>query len=265
MRRCAILTRSPLRPESILRSEFNGVLEVAKEHFDEVLVWDWACKPELLISENFQLVILVGDFDVFNCFEACRRLKQKAPKLNLLVLADAYRANKFHNQLKRTGATGLCIWNPDRNRERLSEAIQKTSKSLFYWDAQIRSIPVLTIAPEELGISLTDRESEVLLRIKLRTEVIAQELQMRSRSLEKHIECLMAKFRVASRYELAFLAQQLGYELKTPEPGMEEDLALQEYLYWGNKLIRALLQQNERLKENLDEKMCGPDSDSTNS
>lgn len=129
MRKCAILTRSPHRPE------FEWVLEVAKEHFDEVLVWDWAeSRFESLASENFQLVILAGDFDVLNCVEFCWRLKHQAPAQNLLILADVYSANKYQNQFKRSGATGLCIWNKDGSRERLSEAIQMTSNSLFYWD-----------------------------------------------------------------------------------------------------------------------------------
>jgi DNA-binding CsgD family transcriptional regulator len=112
--------------------------------------------------------------------------------------------------------------------------------------------------------NLTDREIEVLIRLDLRNKEIAEELDMKLRTVEKHIECILAKLKVPTRTAAALKAVQLGYVLLPKMPGRdpvtgvthEQTVAeLQAELAIANEHLRALLKQNELLKEALNEKI----------
>jgi Response regulator containing a CheY-like receiver domain and an HTH DNA-binding domain len=115
--------------------------------------------------------------------------------------------------------------------------------------------------------NLTDREIEVLIRLDLRNKEIAEELDMKLRTVEKHIECILAKLKVPTRTAAALKAVQLGYVLLPKMPGRdpvtgvshEQTVAeLQAELAIANEHLKALLRQNELLKEALSEKMRNP-------
>lgn len=112
--------------------------------------------------------------------------------------------------------------------------------------------------------NLTDREIEVLIRLDLRNKEIAEELDMKLRTVEKHIECILAKLKVPTRTAAALKAVQHGYVLLPKVPGRdpvtgvshEQTVAeLQAELAIANEHLKALLRQNELLKEALSEKM----------
>jgi len=90
---------------------------------------------------------------------------------------------------------------------------------------------------------------------------------MKLRTVEKHIECILAKLKVPTRTAAALKAVQLGYVLLPKMPGRdpvtgvshEQTVAeLQAELAIANEHLKALLKQNELLKEALNDKIRNP-------
>jgi DNA-binding CsgD family transcriptional regulator len=152
----------------------------------------------------------------------------------------------------------------------LFEAIEQVTRALPYCDPKITQLvkqaPTNTSMP---NCNLTDREIEVLIRLDLRNKEISEELDMKLRTVEKHIECILAKLKVPTRTAAALKAVQLGYVLLPKMPGRdpvtgvthEQTVAeLQAELAIANEHLKALLNQNQLLKDALNEKMRGASS-----
>jgi DNA-binding CsgD family transcriptional regulator len=163
----------------------------------------------------------------------------------------------------RAGARGFCL--KSSGPRTLFEAIEQTTRGLPYCDPKITQLvkqqPTTTSQPNS---NLTDREVEVLIRLDLRNKEIAEELDMKLRTVEKHIECILAKLKVPTRTAAALKAVQLGYVLLPKMPGRdpvtglshEQTVAeLQAELAIANEHLKALLRQNELLKEALTDKL----------
>lgn len=212
-------------------------------------------------------VILDVDLDVLNGVEVCRRVSQELPNANVLILTDSYHATKYHNQLSRAGARGFCL--KSSGPRTLFEAIEQVTRALPYCDPKITQLVKQTPTTNMPNCNLTDREIEVLIRLDLRNKEIAEELDMKLRTVEKHIECILAKLKVPTRTAAALKAVQLGYVLLPKMPGRdpvtgvshEQTVAeLQAELAIANEHLKALLRQNELLKEALNEKMRNPNT-----
>jgi DNA-binding NarL/FixJ family response regulator len=212
-------------------------------------------------------IILDVDLDVLNGVEVCRRVTQELPNSNVLILTDSYHATKYHNQLIRAGARGFCL--KSSGPRTLFEAIEQVTKTLPYCDPKITQLVKQTPTMSMPNSNLTEREIEVLIRLDLRNKEIAEELDMKLRTVEKHIECILAKMKVPTRTAAALKAVQLGYVLLPKMPGRdpvtgvshEQTVAeLQAELAIANEHLRALLRQNELLKEALNDKMRNPNS-----
>jgi DNA-binding NarL/FixJ family response regulator len=187
------------------------------------------------------------------------------PQTNMLILTDSYHATKYHNQLIRAGVRGFCL--KSSGPRTLFDAIDQVTRGLPYCDPKITQLVKQTPANAMPNTNLTDREIEVLIRLDLRNKEIAEELDMKLRTVEKHIECILAKLKVPTRTAAALKAVQLGYVLLPKMPGRdpvtgvtyEQTVAeLQAELAIANEHLKALLKQNELLKEALNEKMRNP-------
>ncbi|MBX9770544.1 MAG: response regulator transcription factor [Candidatus Obscuribacterales bacterium] len=207
-------------------------------------------------------VILDVDLDVLNGVEVCRRVHDEMPNSNVLVLTDSYHATKYHNQLLRAGSRGFCL--KSSGPRTLFEAIEQVTRGLPYCDPKITQLVKQNPATSLPNCNLTDREIEVLIRLDLRNKEIADELDMKLRTVEKHIECILAKLKVPTRTAAALKAVQLGYVLlpkmpaRDPVTGVshEQTVAeLQAELAVANEHLKALLRQNEVLKEALGDKI----------
>jgi DNA-binding NarL/FixJ family response regulator len=207
-------------------------------------------------------IVLDVDLDGLNGVEVCRRVTTDLPGTNILVLTDSYHATKYHNQLLRAGARGFCL--KSSGPRTLFEAIDQTTRSLPYCDPKITQLVKQSPATAMPNSNLTDREIEVLIRLDLRNKEIAEELDMKLRTVEKHIECILAKLKVPTRTGAALKAVQLGYVLLPKMPGRdpvtgvshEQTVAeLQAELAIANDHLKALLKQNELLKDALNEKL----------
>ena len=211
------------------------------------------------------LVMLDVDLDILNGVEVCRRVSEDLPNTNVLILTDSYHATKYHNQLIRAGARGFCL--KSSGPRTLFEAIEQVSKTLPYCDTKITQLVKQTPTTNIPNSNLTEREIEVLIRLDLRNKEIAEELDMKLRTVEKHIECILAKLKVPTRTAAALKAVQLGYVLLPKMPGRdpvtgvshEQTVAeLQAELAIANEHLKALLKQNELLKEALNDKIRNP-------
>lgn len=247
-----------------LRRVVSEVVEVVGEASDGL-----AC-TELIRRLRPDFVILDVDLDVLNGVEVCRRVSQELPNTNVLVLTDSYHATKYHNQLIRAGARGFCL--KSSGPRTLFEAIEQVTRGLPYCDPKITQLVKQTPSISMPNSNLTDREIEVLIRLDLRNKEISEELDMKLRTVEKHIECILAKLKVPTRTGAALKAVQLGYVLLPKMPGRdpvtgishEQTVAeLQAELAVANEHLRSLLKQNDLLKEALTEKM--PPSQSASS
>ena len=156
-------------------------------------------------------IVLDVDLDVLNGVEVCRRISQELPNSNVLVLTDSYHATKYHNQLIRAGARGFCL--KSSGPRTLFEAIEQVTRALPYCDPKITQLVKQSPTTSMPNCNLTDREIEVLIRLDLRNKEISEELDMKLRTVEKHIECILAKLKVPTRTAAALKAVQLGYVL----------------------------------------------------
>lgn len=158
--------------------------------------------PNLLITEV--------NLDEYNGVDICR-LTQGSLKTNVIIQTDSYYATKYCNQLIRAGALGFCL--KSSGRRALFAAMENVTRNQQYVDPKIselvRQVPH-TIMP---NCTLTEQEVEVLIRLDLRDKEIAEELDMKLRTVQKHVEIILAKLAVPTRIAAAAKAVKLGYML----------------------------------------------------
>lgn len=258
---------SVFRPRTVLCERHELIRFGLKRVVSEVVeiigeAADGMAATEMIRRQRPDFIILDVDLDVLNGVEVCRRVSAELPNANVLILTDSYHATKYHNQLIRAGARGFCL--KSSGPRTLFEAIEQVTRSLPYCDPKITQLVKQTPTTNMPNCNLTDREIEVLIRLDLRNKEIAEELDMKLRTVEKHIECILAKLKVPTRTAAALKAVQLGYVLLPKMPGRdpvtgvshEQTVAeLQAELAIANEHLKALLRQNELLKEALNEKM----------
>jgi len=207
-------------------------------------------------------VMLDVDLDVLNGVEVCRRIGEELSDTNVLVLTDSYHATKYHNQLLRAGARGFCL--KSSGPRTLFEAIDQVTHGLPYCDPKIVQLLKQTPAAGTPSTILTDRETEVLIRLDLRNKEISEELDMKLRTVEKHIESILAKLKVPTRTAAALKALQLGYILlpkmpgRDPITGVSHEHTMSELnaeLAIANEHLKALIKQNELLKQAIEQRI----------
>lgn len=242
-----------------LKRVVSEVVEIVGEAADGMVA------TELIRRLKPDFIILDVDLDILNGVEVCRRVSQELPNSNILVLTDSYHATKYHNQLLRAGARGFCL--KSSGPRSLFEAIEQVTRGLPYCDPKITQLVKQSASTALPNTNLTDREIEVLIRLDLRNKEIAEELDMKLRTVEKHIECILAKMKVPTRTGAALKAVQLGYVLLPKMPGRdpvtgvthEQTVAeLQAELAIANEHLKALLKQNELLKDALNDRLRSP-------
>ncbi len=257
------------RPRTVIceRHELNryGLKRVISEAVDVVgEASDGMIATEMIRRLKPDFVILDVDLDILNGVEVCRRISQELPNSHILILTDSYHATKYYNQLMRTGVHGFCL--KSSGPRSLFDAIEQTTRGLPYCDPKISQLVKQSPSMTMPNTNLTDREIEVLIRLDLRNKEIASELDMKLRTVEKHIECILAKMKVPTRTAAALKAVQQGYVLLPKVPGRdpitgithEQTVAeLQAELAVANEHLRALLKQNDLLKDALNQKL-GP-------
>jgi DNA-binding NarL/FixJ family response regulator len=262
----SISKQSAFRPRTVICERHELIRFGLKRVISEVLdmvgeASDGMAGYEIVKRLRPDFIILDVDLDVLNGVEVSRRISQELPQSNILVLTDSYHATKYHNQLLRAGVRGFCL--KSSGPRTLFESIEQVTRGLPYCDPKITQLVKQSPVISTPNTNLTDREIEVLIRLDLRNKEIAEELNMKLRTVEKHIECILAKLKVSTRTGAALKAVQLGYVLlpkmptRDPVTGVthEQTLAeLQAELAIANDHLKALLKQNDLLKQALNQK-----------
>ena len=158
--------------------------------------------------------IFFADFDVLNVLEICRRIAVEFAGTKVLVIFDTYHATKYHNQLRRAGVHGFSL--RSAGVYDLVNAVETLLRGEEYFNPLTRSLEKTSPKASLLNMQLTDREVEVLKLIKSENHVISKILEMKPRSVEKHLECIFAKLGVRTRAEAIAKAEELGYTLVPP-------------------------------------------------
>lgn len=269
--------RHTFRPRAVLfeRNEIVrfGLKRVVSEVVEVVgEASDGMAALEIIKRLRPDFIIVDVDLDVLNGVEVCRRVQTELPNANILVLTDSYHATKYHNQLLRAGARGFCL--KSSGPRTLFEAIEQVSHGLPYCDPKIVQLVKQAPAIATAATTLTDREIEVLIRLDLRNKEIAEELDMKLRTVEKHIESILAKLKVPTRTAAALKALQQGYILlpkmpeRDPVTGVTHEQTMSELnaeLAIANDHLKALLKQNELLRQALEQRGITSESPSPQS
>lgn len=164
------------------------------------------------------LLIFDIDLDGMNGLEVCKVLSKENPALRFLALTDSFFATRYYHQLCRAGVTGICM--KSGGPQTLFEAIRRVEHSMVYCDPLIAEMVKPTARPVKCpGAPLTDRETNVLVRLALRNQEIGEELSLGLIGVETALESAMQKLNAPTRAAAALKAMQLGF---TPLPKMPE-------------------------------------------
>jgi DNA-binding NarL/FixJ family response regulator len=143
------------------------------------------------------------------------QLHTAALKYGLLFLVESYDLAEIVDLL-RAGATGFI--SRDSSVGDLSRAIIAAGRGEIVLPPELATQALVALArgerePEEPGVSLTEREREVLnlLAKGLTNKDIAQSLILSVRTVEAHLHNIYGKLDVASRTEAALWAVNHGY------------------------------------------------------
>jgi len=143
------------------------------------------------------------------------QLHTAALKYGLLFLVESYDLAEIVDLL-RAGATGFI--SRDSSVGDLSRAIIAAGRGEIVLPPELATQALIALArgerePEEPGVSLTEREREVLnlLANGLTNKDIAQNLILSVRTVEAHLRSVYGKLDVASRTEAALWAVNHGY------------------------------------------------------
>jgi NarL family two-component system response regulator LiaR len=143
------------------------------------------------------------------------QLHTAAPNYGLLFLVESYDLTEIVDSL-RAGATGFI--SRDASVGDLSRAIIAAGRGEIVLPPELATQALVALArgerdSEEPGVSLTEREQEVLnlLANGLTNKDIAQSLILSVRTVEAHLHNIYGKLGVASRTEAALWAVNHGY------------------------------------------------------
>ena len=164
-----------------------------------------------------ELVILNVDLYPLNGLGICRQIYRRLLNTKFLIYTNSHFATKYYHQLSRTDVRVFCL--QSSGPRALFEGIKQVTSSLPYCDPKLQRLLKQSPSGNNGHCNLTDREIEVLVRVELSNSQISEELDMKMRTVEKHIECILIKLNVSTREAAALKALEFGYESlpKTPE------------------------------------------------
>ncbi|MBD1895947.1 response regulator transcription factor [Coleofasciculus sp. FACHB-129] len=161
--------------------------------------------------------------------EACRQIKQRHPKMPVLVLTS-HSQKPLIERLIAAGAHGYCLKGIEA--EVLILALRSVAAGASWWDqtgtAEIRAAfddtptPTSPKTAEPLATPLTSREQEILALIAAgkTNQEIAERLHIALGTVRVHVHAILQKLEVRDRTQAAILAIQ--------ERLVAADLLLQE-------------------------------------
>lgn len=150
--------------------------------------------------------------------EACRQIKERHPKIPVLVLTS-HSQKQLIERLIAAGASGYCLKGIEA--EVLILALRSVVAGASWWDqigtAEIRAA-MASNPPGQLKITeesqnpLTQREQEILAQIAAgkSNQEIAEQLHIAIGTVRVHVHAILQKLEVRDRTQAAILAIQKG-------------------------------------------------------
>lgn len=211
-RKAVVCDRSEL-----IRAGWRAMLRPFAEVVDEA--GDGAAAIAAINLRRPGLVVLDIDLNIVSGLDVCKTVAKEFP---VVVATSSYEATKCFHRLLRSGVTAIVL--KSSGPATLFDAIRIGSRSSAYIDPKIA--PLTRQQPATRDKKLTDREQEVLIRLDLRNKEIADELELMPRTVEKHIECILAKLKVPTRTSAALKAVQMGYILLPYMPRRDPETSM---------------------------------------
>ena len=161
------------------------------------------------------LVLMDLKMPVMNGIQATRKLRERFPKIQILVLTT-YADDEWLFDAIRSGAAGYLL--KDRPRTELIAAIKGTIAGNSYIDPAVARKVLTNVAQSPLPpsqppkVALTAREAEILelLALGLSNTEIAQRLFLSEGTVRNYLSALFAKLGVSDRTQAVVTALRDG-------------------------------------------------------
>jgi DNA-binding NarL/FixJ family response regulator len=161
------------------------------------------------------LVLMDLKMPVMNGIQATRKLRERFPKIQILVLTT-YADDEWLFDAIRSGAAGYLL--KDRPRTELIAAIKGTIAGNSYIDPAVARKVLTNVAQSPLPpsqppkVALTAREAEILelLALGLSNTEIAQRLFLSEGTVRNYLSALFAKLGVSDRTQAVVAALRDG-------------------------------------------------------
>lgn len=181
------------------------------------VVGDAACGKSAIELANRirpELLVLDVNLDVLNGVQVITRILQDLPETKFVVFADSFFMTRYHQQLVRAGASAFCLKSSDPRV--LFNAIEHVGLNQPFCDPRIAQLlcqdPTIVMLDEEL----TEREIDVLVRMDLPSEAIAEELEISVAAVDGLADAVLGKLKLSTRAEAVAKAEQLGLRIAPP-------------------------------------------------
>jgi DNA-binding NarL/FixJ family response regulator len=158
--------------------------------------------------------------------------------LKILVLTDSYHATRYGKQLQRAGVHGLCLHSC--NDARLLESVGWTLAGEQFIDGNLRQWLEQSPIRSSDSEPLEEGEVEVLIRMCLPDEAIAEELNLEVEAVAAMSERILQKLRVSRATAAVVKAMQIGYLMLPKMPALNDKGVSLEHLAAEEMALRAI-------------------------
>ncbi len=158
--------------------------------------------------------------------------------LKILVLTDSYHATRYAKQLQRAGIHGLCLHSC--NDARLLEAVGWTLAGEQFIDGNLRQWLEQGPIKSNDCDPLDESEVEVLIRMCMPDEAVAEELNITVEEVAATGEQVLKKMRVAKATAAVVKALKLGYLMLPKTPELNDKGVSLEHLAAEEMALRAI-------------------------
>jgi DNA-binding NarL/FixJ family response regulator len=165
----------------------------------------------VLLAHKLQPDVAIVDLQMpgIGGIEAIQRITQQTPKVKVVVLST-FDQDEYIYQSVQAGAKGYVL--KGSGLEELLDVVRSAATGKLLLSSDIATKLIGHISTPDLGLSLTDREREVLkfLARGWRNREIAQHLCISERTVKNHVTNIITKLGVKSRTEAVSQAFKEG-------------------------------------------------------
>ena len=165
----------------------------------------------VLLAHKLQPDVAILDLQMpgMGGIEATQRITQQTPKVKVVVLST-FDQDEYIYQSVQAGAKGYVL--KGSGLEELLDVVRSAAMGKLLLSSDIATKLVGHISTPDLGLTLTDREREVLrfLARGWRNREIAQHLCISERTVKNHVTNIITKLGVKSRTEAVSQAFKEG-------------------------------------------------------